>query len=51
MKALLEKGANPNERLRRKVWYSGYNFDLAGVDETTKATPPFITPLRAATSR
>jgi ankyrin repeat protein len=33
MKALLEKGANPNERLRRKVWYSGYNFDLAGVDE------------------
>ena len=33
MKVLLEKGADPNERLRRKVWYSGYNFDLAGVDE------------------
>jgi len=33
MKVLLEKGANPNDRLRRKVWYSGYNFDLAGVDE------------------
>jgi uncharacterized protein len=33
MKLLLEKGANPNARLGRKVWYSGYNFDLAGVDE------------------
>jgi uncharacterized protein len=38
MKVLLEKGANPNDRLRRKVWYSGYNFDLAGVDEIG-ATP------------
>ena len=33
MKALLEKGADPNVRLRFKVWYSGYNFDLSGVDE------------------
>ncbi|MGE0462192.1 MAG: ankyrin repeat domain-containing protein [Vicinamibacterales bacterium] len=38
MKILLEKGANPNHRLKRKVWYSGYNFDLAGVDEIG-ATP------------
>ncbi len=33
MKALLDKGADPNVRLRFKVWYSGYNFDLSGVDE------------------
>src|SRR5687767_6798253 len=33
MKALLDKGADPNVRLKKKVWYSGYNFDLAGVDE------------------
>ena len=33
MKALLEKGADPNARLSFKVWYSGYNFDLSGVDE------------------
>ena len=38
MKALLEKGANPNFRLTKKVWYSEYNFDLAGVDEIG-ATP------------
>ena len=38
MKALLDKGANPNLRLTRKVWYSEYNFDLAGVDEIG-ATP------------
>jgi ankyrin repeat protein len=38
MKALLEKGANPNQRLTKKVWYSEYNFDLAGVDEIG-ATP------------
>jgi ankyrin repeat protein len=31
--ALLEKGADPNARLRKKVWYSGYSFDLSGVDE------------------
>src|SRR5688500_12401201 len=38
IKALLEKGANPNLRLTKKVWYSEYNFDLAGVDEIG-ATP------------
>lgn len=38
MKALLEKGADPNVRLKKKVWYSGYNFDLSGVDEIG-ATP------------
>jgi ankyrin repeat protein len=38
MKALLDKGADPNARLTRKVWYSEYNFDLAGVDEIG-ATP------------
>jgi ankyrin repeat protein len=36
--ALLEKGADPNVRLTKKVWYSEYNFDLAGVDEIG-ATP------------
>ncbi len=38
MKALLAKGADPNVRLTKKVWYSEYNFDLAGVDEIG-ATP------------
>jgi uncharacterized protein len=38
MKRLLDQGADPNARLGRKVWYSGYNFDLAGVDEIG-ATP------------
>jgi ankyrin repeat protein len=38
MKALLDKGADPNARLNKKVWYSGYSFDLSGVDETG-ATP------------
>jgi uncharacterized protein len=33
MTALLDKGADPNVRLRKKVWYSGYSFDLSGVDE------------------
>jgi ankyrin repeat protein len=33
MKAVLDKGADPNVRLRKKVWYSGYSFDLSGVDE------------------
>ena len=33
MKAALDKGADPNVRLRKKVWYSGYSFDLSGVDE------------------
>ncbi len=38
MKALLDKGADPNVRLNKKIWYSGYSFDLSGVDETG-ATP------------
>jgi ankyrin repeat protein len=33
MKALLDKGADPNARIKMKVWYSGYSFDLSGVDE------------------
>jgi ankyrin repeat protein len=33
MQALLAKGADPNARLKMKVWYSGYSFDLSGVDE------------------
>ncbi len=33
MKQLLDKGVDVNARLRKKVWYSGYNFDLSGVDE------------------
>jgi ankyrin repeat protein len=32
--ALLDKGADPNTRLKKKVWYSGYNSDLSGVDES-----------------
>jgi ankyrin repeat protein len=38
MQALLEKGADPNPRLQRKVWYTGFNNDYSGVDETG-ATP------------
>ena len=33
MKRLLEKGADPNQRVNKKVWYSNYNFDQSGVDE------------------
>src|SRR5205085_6914201 len=38
MTTLLDKGADPNARLKKKVWYSGYSFDLSGVDEIG-ATP------------
>ena len=38
MRALLDRGADPNARLKKKVWYSGYSFDLSGVDEIG-ATP------------
>jgi ankyrin repeat protein len=38
MTRLLETGADPNVRLKKKVWYSGYNFDQSGVDEIG-ATP------------
>ncbi len=33
MKHLIDQGADPNARLKMKVWYSGYSFDLSGVDE------------------
>ena len=36
--ALLDKGVDVNARLTKKVWYSGYNFALSGVDEIG-ATP------------
>lgn len=38
MTLLLDTGIDVNARLTKKVWYSGYNFDLAGVDEIG-ATP------------
>ena len=38
MRALIDQGADVNARLRKKVWYSGYSFDLSGVDEIG-ATP------------
>jgi ankyrin repeat protein len=38
MQTLLDKGADPNVRLRRKVWYSTYNFDNLRIDEVG-ATP------------
>jgi ankyrin repeat protein len=38
MQLLLDRGADPNARLKKKVWYSGYSFDLSGVDEIG-ATP------------
>ncbi|MDP2052558.1 MAG: ankyrin repeat domain-containing protein, partial [Acidobacteriota bacterium] len=33
MKNLIDRGADVNARLKMKVWYSGYSFDLSGVDE------------------
>ena len=33
MKRLLDAGADPNQRVSRKVWYSNFNFDQSGVDE------------------
>jgi len=38
MTALLAKGADPNARVNRKVWYMQYNFDLLRVDDSG-ATP------------
>jgi len=37
-KALLDKGADPNRRLNKKIWYTQYNFDLLRIDESG-ATP------------
>jgi len=33
MTALLDKGADPNARLKKKIWYTQYNFDLLRTDE------------------
>jgi ankyrin repeat protein len=33
MNVLLDKGADPNVRVRKKVWYSGYNSDFSSIDE------------------
>ncbi len=33
MSALLDKGADVNARLKKKIWYTQYNFDLLRVDE------------------
>ena len=30
---MLDKGADANARVKMKVWYSGYSFDLSGIDE------------------
>jgi len=38
MKLLLNRGADVNVRLQRKVWYQAFNSDFAGVDESG-ATP------------
>jgi len=38
LRALLDRGADPNARLRRKVWYTNQNDDQSGLDETG-ATP------------
>jgi len=38
LRLLLAKGADPNVRVNRKVWFSSYNFDQSNVDEAG-ATP------------
>jgi ankyrin repeat protein len=38
MKALLARGADPNARLAAQLWYTGYGFELDGV-EPAGATP------------
>jgi ankyrin repeat protein len=38
MKALLTRGADPNARLTRQLWYTGYGFELDGLDPAG-ATP------------
>jgi ankyrin repeat protein len=38
LQLLIDKGADVNARVKMKVWYSGYSFDLSGVDEIG-ATP------------
>ncbi len=38
MTGLLDKGADPNARITKKIWYTQYNFDLLRVDDSG-ATP------------
>jgi ankyrin repeat protein len=38
MKALIDRGANPNARLSRQLWYTTYGFDLDALDPSG-ATP------------
>jgi len=38
MEALLAAGADPNQRLTRKLWYTQFNFDLLRIDDAG-ATP------------
>ena len=38
MKALLDRGADPNARLRKPLWYTRYAFDSEGIDPSG-ATP------------
>ncbi len=38
IESLLDKGADPNVRLAKKVWFMGYNFDRSSIDEIG-ATP------------
>jgi ankyrin repeat protein len=33
MKRFLDAGADPNQRVNKKVWYTNFNFDQSGVDE------------------
>jgi uncharacterized protein len=33
MNTLLDAGADPDARVNKKPWYSGYNFDRSGIDE------------------
>ena len=40
METLLKKGADPNARVSRKVWYQAYNSDYAGFDEA--GSTPFF---------
>jgi ankyrin repeat protein len=37
-RALLDKGADTNQRLKKKIWYTQFNFDLLRIDEIG-ATP------------
>ncbi len=34
IKGLLDKGADPNARVQRKIWYTSYNFDNLRIDES-----------------